>query len=239
MTSPNLTPERLLAIGAHPDDIDFGLGGTIAQLTAAGTEVTYCVITDGDAGGFDPEVPRSRIPEIRRSEQRAAAAVLGAADVVFLGYRDGELTITHGLRRDLARVIRQVRPDVAVVQTPVRNIDRMYASHPDHLAAGEAGMQAIYPDARNPFAHPSLLTDEGLQEWAVPQTWIVGYPEPDYFRDITDVLPTKVAALRAHESQTAHMDIEAGLRDWGGGMARMGGLPDGRIAEAFRVLNTA
>ena len=239
MTSPNLTPERLLAIGAHPDDIDFGLGGTIAQLTAAGTEVTYCVITDGDAGGFDPEVPRSRIPEIRRSEQRAAAAVLGAADVVFLGYRDGELTITHGLRRDLARVIRQVRPDVAVVQTPVRNIDRMYASHPDHLAAGEAGMQAIYPDARNPFAHPSLLTDEGLQEWSVPQTWIVGCPEPDYFRDITDVLPTKVAALRAHESQTAHMDIEAGLRDWGGGMARMGGLPDGRIAEAFRVLDTA
>ena len=239
MTSPNLTPERLLAIGAHPDDIDFGLGGTIAQLTAAGTEVTYCVITDGDAGGFDPEVPRSRIPEIRRSEQRAAAAVLGAADVVFLGYRDGELTITHELRRDLARVIRQVRPDVAVVQTPVRNIDRMYASHPDHLAAGEAGMQAIYPDARNPFAHPSLLADEGLQEWAVPQTWIVGYPEPDYFRDIADVLPTKVAALRAHESQTAHMDIEAGLRDWGGGMARMGGLPDGRIAEAFRVLNTA
>ncbi len=237
--TPNETPGRVLAIAAHPDDIDFGLGGTIAHLTAGGSEVVYCVVTDGDAGGFDPDVPRSEIPAIRRAEQRAAAEVLGAADVMFLGYRDGELTVSHGLRRDIARVIRKVRPDVAVVQSPVRNIDRMYASHPDHIAAGEAGMQAIYPDARNPFAHPTLLQDEGLEEWAVPQTWIVGYPEPTWFRDITDVLDRKVAALRAHESQTAHMDIEAGLREWGGAMALAGGLPEGAVAEAFRVLDTA
>ena len=237
--TPNETPGRVLAIAAHPDDIDFGLGGTFAHLTAGGSEVVYCVVTDGDAGGFDPEVPRSEIPAIRRAEQRAAAEVLGAADVMFLGYRDGELTVSHGLRRDIARVIRKVRPDVAVVQSPVRNIDRMYASHPDHIAAGEAGMQAIYPDARNPFAHPTLLQDEGLEEWAVPQTWIVGYPEPTWFRDITDVLDRKVAALRAHESQTAHMDIEAGLREWGGAMALAGGLPEGAVAEAFRVLDTA
>jgi len=237
--TPNETPGRVLAIAAHPDDIDFGLGGTIAHLTAGGSEVVYCVVTDGDAGGFDPEVPRSEIPAIRRAEQRAAAEVLGAADVMFLGYRDGELTVSHGLRRDIARGIRKVRPDVAVVQSPVRNIDRMYASHPDHIAAGEAGMQAIYPDARNPFAHPTLLQDEGLEEWAVPQTWIVGYPEPTWFRDITDVLDRKVAALRAHESQTAHMDIEAGLREWGGAMALAGGLPEGAVAEAFRVLDTA
>ena len=237
--TPNETPGRVLAIAAHPDDIDFGIGGTIAHLTAGGSEVVYCVVTDGDAGGFDPEVPRSEIPAIRRAEHRAAAEVLGAADVMFLGYRDGELTVSHGLRRDIARVIRKVRPDVAVVQSPVRNIDRMYASHPDHIAAGEAGMQAIYPDARNPFAHPTLLQDEGLEEWAVPQTWIVGYPEPTWFRDITDVLDRKVAALRAHESQTAHMDIEAGLREWGGAMALAGGLPEGAVAEAFRVLDTA
>ena len=237
--TPNETPGRVLAIAAHPDDIDFGLGGTIAHLTAGGSEVVYCVVTDGDAGGFDPDVPRSEIPAIRRAEQRAAAEVLGAADVMFLGYRDGELTVSHGLRRDIARVIRKVRPDVAIVQSPVRNIDRMYASHPDHIAAGEAGMQAIYPDARNPFAHPTLLQDEGLEEWAVPQTWIVGYPEPTWFRDITDVLDRKVAALRAHESQTAHMDIEAGLREWGGAMALAGGLPEGAVAEAFRVLDTA
>ena len=239
MPTPDPAPARLLAIAAHPDDIDFGAGGTIARLAAAGTEVTYCVITDGDAGGFDPSVPRSEIPGIRRREQEAAAAVLGAKAVQFLGYRDGELTVSHGLRRDIARVIRQVRPDVAIVQTPVRNLDRMYASHPDHLAAGEAAMQAIYPDARNPFAHPSLLQDEGLEEWTVPQTWIAGYSEPDYFPDITAQLGQKVAALQAHESQTAHMDIEAMLRGWGGQMAQSQGLPEGTVCEGFKVLDTA
>jgi LmbE family N-acetylglucosaminyl deacetylase len=237
--TPNAAPERLLAIAAHPDDTDFGIGGTVAQFARAGTEVTYCIVTDGDAGGFDPSVPRSEIPKIRRAEQWAAARILGVHDIVLLGYRDGELTVTHGLRRDIARVIRRVRPDVAVVQSPVRNIDRMYASHPDHIAAGEAAMQAIYPDARNPFAHPSLLADEGLTEWTVPQTWIVGYPEPNHFVDITETLPVKIAALRAHESQTAHLDLDEHLREWGGELARMGGLPDGSVAEAFRVLDTA
>lgn len=237
--TPNPAPERLLAIAAHPDDIDFGLGGTVAMLAAAGTEVTYCVITDGDAGGFDPAVPRSEIPGIRHAEQRAAAGVLGVRDVVFLGYRDGELTVTHGLRRDLSRVIRTVRPDVTVVQSPVRNIDRMYASHPDHIAAGEAGLQAIYPDARNPFAHASLLADEGLTEWTVPQTWIVGYSDPNHWVDVTDVFELKVEALRQHHSQTAHLDLPGHLRPWGEENARAGGLPAGRVAEAFRVMDTA
>lgn len=239
MTEPDRRPRRLLAIAAHPDDIDFGMGGTVALLSDSGTEVSYCVITDGDAGGFDPEVPRSQIPGIRRAEQRDAAAVLGAGEVHFLGYRDGELTITHGLRRDLSRVIRQVKPDVVVVQSPIRNIDRMYSSHPDHIAAGEAGMQAIYPDSRNPFAHPSLLHDEGLQEWKVPQTWIVGYPEPNHWMDISPVFDRKIAALRAHASQTAHMDdLAERMRTWGQSNARTAGLPEGAIAEAFRVVDT-
>lgn len=233
------TPGRMLAIAAHPDDIDFGLGGTVAQLTAAGTEVTYCVITDGDAGGFDPAVPRSEIPGIRRAEQRAAAKVLGVREVVFLGYRDGELTVTHGLRRDLSRVIRQVRPDLAVVQSPIRNLDRMYASHPDHLAAGEAAMQAIYPDARNPFAHPSLLADEGLAEWTVSQTWIAGYDQPNHWVDITDVFDVKLEALRQHHSQVAHLDLHEHLRSWGELNAVAAGWPEGRVAEAFRQVDTA
>jgi LmbE family N-acetylglucosaminyl deacetylase len=237
--NPTKNPQRLLAIGAHPDDIDFGLAGTIALLAARGTHVTYCVVTDGDAGGFDPDVPRSEIPGIRRAEERAAMEIVGAKEVHFLGYRDGELTITHGLRRDLSRIIRMVKPDVVVVQSPIRNMDRMYGSHPDHIAAGEASMQAIYPDARNPFAHPSLLADEGLEEWAVPQTWVVGYPQPNHWIDITDVFDTKVAALRAHVSQTAHMaDLPDLLRRTAASHAREGGLPEGRLAEAVRVLDT-
>ena len=130
--------------------------GTIATWTRAGVEVTYCIVTDGDAGGFDPLVPRSEIPGIRRAEQRAAAAVVGVSDVRFLGYVDGELAVSHDLRRDISRVIRQVRPQRMLVQSPERNWKRIQASHPDHLAAGEAAIQAVYPDARNPFAHPAL-----------------------------------------------------------------------------------
>ena len=128
--------ERALVITAHPDDVDFGAAGTVASWVAQGTEVTYCVITDGDAGGFDPTVPRSEIPRIRREEQVAAARILGVNDVRFLGYRDGELEVTHGLRRDISRVIRDVRPQRALIQSPERNWHRIPASHPDHMAAG-------------------------------------------------------------------------------------------------------
>jgi LmbE family N-acetylglucosaminyl deacetylase len=201
---------------------------------AEGIEVTYCIVTDGDAGGFDPAVPRSQIPTIRRAEQIAAGAVLGVRDVRFLGYRDGELTVTHDLRRDISRVIRQVRPQRMLIQSPERNWRRLPASHPDHMAAGEAAIFAIYPDARNPFAHPVLLNDEGLDAWTVHDVWVFGTPTPDTFVDITEHFDTKIAALRAHESQTAHMDdLEDRIRGWGAMMAEMGGLPEGRLAESF------
>lgn len=226
--------ERILVVTAHPDDVDFGAAGAIAGWVAEGIEVTYCIVTDGDAGGFDPTVPRSQIPTIRRAEQIAAGAVLGVHDVRFLGYRDGELTVTHDLRRDISRVIRQVRPQRMLIQSPERNWRRLPASHPDHMAAGEAAIFAIYPDARNPFAHPVLLNDEGLEAWTVHDVWVFGTPTPDTFIDITAHFDTKIAALRAHESQTSHMDdLEDRIRGWGVVMAEMGGLPEGRLAESF------
>ncbi|MCU0264515.1 MAG: PIG-L family deacetylase [Actinomycetia bacterium] len=232
--------ERILAVTAHPDDIDFGAGGTVATWTAAGIEVVYAVVTNGDAGGFDPDVPREEIPRIRQEEQRAAAACLGVRDVRFLNYVDGELTVSHDLRRDISRVIRQVRPQRMLVQSPERNWQRIAASHPDHLAAGEAALQAVYPDARNPFAHQSLLRDEGLAEWTVPEVWVMAGPQPDHWVDVTATFDRKVAALRAHVSQTAHMDdLEGMLREWLGRQAQAAGLPEGRLAEAFHVVSTA
>lgn len=231
--------DRVLVVVAHPDDADFGAAGTVARWVDAGTSVTYCVVTDGDAGGFDPNVPRSEIPGIRRAEQRAAAARVGVSDVRFLGYRDGELAVSHGLRRDISRVIRQVRPNRIVIQSPERNWERIYASHPDHLAAGEAAMQAVYPDARNPFAHPTLLADEGLEAWTVGEVWVMGTNRPNRFVDVTDVFDRKVAALLSHESQTAHLeDLDGMLRDWLTRNARLGGLPNGRLAEAYLVVDT-
>ena len=232
--------QRLLAVLAHPDDVDFGAAGSIRAWVEAGVEVSYCLITNGDAGGFDPDVPRSQIPAIRQAEQRAAGAVLGVTDIGFLGYRDGELAVSHGLRRDISRVIRQARPDRMLIQSPERNWGRIQASHPDHLAAGEAAIQAVYPDARNPFAHASLLADEGLEAWTVPEVWIMASPAPDFFVDITDQFPHKVAALRAHESQTGHMDdLEDRIRGWMTMWAQQGGLPEGRLAEAFKIVGTA
>ncbi len=231
---------RVLAVMAHPDDVDFGAGGTVKAWTDAGIEVTYCLVTNGDAGGFDPDVPRSEIPGIRQSEQRAAGAALGVTDVRFLGYVDGELSVSHELRRDISRVIRQVRPDRMLIQSPDRNWQRIQASHPDHLAAGDAAIQAVYPDARNPFAHPSLLQDEGLEEWAVPEVWVLASPTPNQFVDVTDNFAAKIAALRAHASQTSHMDdLEARIREWTGRQAQQAGLPEGRLAEAFMVVSTA
>lgn len=231
--------ERVLVVTAHPDDVDFGASGTLAHWSAAGVAVTLCVITDGDAGGFDPDVPRSDIPGIRHAEQRSAAAHWGASEVVFLGYRDGELTVSHDLRRDISRVIRQVRPRRMVTQSPERNWERIPASHPDHLAAGEAAIQAVYPDARNPFAHTSLLGDEGLEAWTVEEVWVMGGPQPNHAVDITDTFPAKIAALRAHESQTAHMeDLESFVRGWGEMTAERFGLTAGRLAEAFQVVRT-
>jgi LmbE family N-acetylglucosaminyl deacetylase len=225
---------RVLAVAAHPDDLDFGAAGTVAGFTARGVEVTYCLCTDGDAGGFDPDVARSQIPAIRQSEQRAAAALLGVTDVRFLGYSDGSLEATMGLRRDISRVIRQVRPQLMLVQSPERNWDRIPASHPDHMAAGEASLRAVYPDARNPFAHPTLLVDEGLEAWTVQELWVMGHPTIDHFIDITDTFATKVDALRAHTSQTEHLtELDAFLRGWATGHAARAGLAEGRLAEGF------
>ena len=232
--------ERVLVVMSHPDDVDFGCAGTVAAWTAAGIEVEYCIVTYGDAGGFDPDVPRSEIPKIRAAEQRAAAAAVGVAEVVFLGHADGAVEVSFALRRDISRQIRRVRPQRVLTHSPMRNWQRIAPSHPDHLRTGEAALCAVYPDARNPFAFPELLHDEGLAEWKVAEVWMSGGPAPDHFVDVTETFDKKVAALREHKSQTAHMDdLEGMLRTWMGANALAASLPEGRLAEAFQVLSTA
>jgi LmbE family N-acetylglucosaminyl deacetylase len=231
---------RALVVAAHPDDIDFGAAGTVARWTDAGIDVTYCLVTDGDAGGFDESVPRTDIAPLRRKEQTAAAHCVGVHDLRFLAYPDGKVTPTLKLRKDLARVIRQVRPDRLVCPSPERNYQRIGASHPDHRVVGDAALDAVYPDARNPFAFPELLAHEGLAAWTVREVWMSASPAADHYVDITETFPRKLAALRAHESQTGHMDgLEDFLRGWLTRAAGQGGLPEGHLAETFQVINTA
>jgi LmbE family N-acetylglucosaminyl deacetylase len=230
--------ERALVITAHPDDVDFGAAGTVAVWTDGGVDVTYCVVTDGDAGGFDPDLPRQEIGPLRRREQTAAAKEVGVDRLVFLGYPDGRLQPTLELRRDLARVIRQVRPQRVIAQMPERNYERIFASHPDHLAAGEAAVCAVYPDSRNEFAFPELMA-EGLVPWSVPEMWLMAAPSPNRVVDITEHVERKIRALLCHESQ--HPDPEGmqeRVRVWFTATAERFGLPDGRLAEAFFVVAT-
>ena len=236
LTFPEI--ERALAVAAHPDDVDFAAAGTIATLTDAGVHVTYCLVTDGDAGGSDRSISRHDMAMLRRREQTAAAAQVGVTDLVFLGHGDGRVQPTLQLRADISAVIRRVRPRVVICQSPERNLDRIYASHPDHLAAAEATLCAVYPDARNPFAFPELF-DEVIEPWAVDEVWITtGLNGPNAV-DVTAAVDRKIAALMCHVSQhTDPQRTEAMVREWMINAAKQAGLPDGTAAESFRVVDT-
>ena len=237
MPKPDTEIERALVVGAHPDDIDFGCAGTVATWVDAGVEVTYLLVTRGDQGGFD-DTPREQMAALREAEQRAAAKAVGVTDVRFLeGYRDGWVEPTRELERDIARVIRQVRPQRMIIQSPERNYERLPASHSDHLATGEAAIRAIYPSARNPYAWPELISDEGLQPWIVSEVFISAHPGADHPVDVTATFDRKIAALREHRTQTEHLGdrLEPMVRDWLTRNAGVGGLPDGHLAEMYLV----
>lgn len=230
---------RALVVMAHPDDVDFGAAGTIAGWTDRGIAVTYLIVTDGDAGGFDRAVERGEIAGIRRREQRAAAGAVGVTDVRFLGYPDGALEVTDALRRDVSRVIRQVRPRRALIQTPEWNLDFIPgACHPDHQHAGEAALRAIYPDARNPFRFPELLAEEELEPWSVEEVWFGATAAPEHAVDITANLERKLTALAAHESQFpqgAAVVLDR-VREFTARIAADHALPEGSHAEEFKVV---
>jgi LmbE family N-acetylglucosaminyl deacetylase len=236
--SPEDGVRRALVVTAHPDDVDFGTAGTVAAFTSAGVEVTYCIVTNGDAGGSDREMSRADMAALRQDEQRAAAAVVGVSDVRFLGHPDGMVQATIELRRDISRVIRQVRPERVITQSPERNWDFIFASHPDHLAAGEAAVCAVYPDARNPFAHAELLDVEGLEPWTVNELWLMGPANvgAGIAVDTSASVDRKVAALLSHKSQIGDPEgISARVREWGQANGQAAGLPEGSSAELFRV----
>ena len=232
--------QRVLVVTAHPDDVDFAAAGTVASWTAAGIEVAYCIATRGDAGGFD-ETPRDQMPAIREAEQRTAAAAVGVSAVTFLDHPDGAVYVTHPLRRDITREIRRFRPDRVLTQSPERSWARLGPSHPDHLHVGEATYCAVYPDARNPFAHPELLRDEGLDPWTVREVWFSSAPGADHAVDVTDTFDRKVAALSAHVSQvgTDPTQLTNQIQRYLADNARQAGLPDGRLAELFSIVRTS
>jgi LmbE family N-acetylglucosaminyl deacetylase len=184
-------------------------------------------------------MPRAEMAALRQDEQRAAAAVVGVSDVRFLGFPDGMVEPTRELRRDISRVIRQVRPERVLAQSPERNLEFIFASHPDHLATAEAALDAVYPDARNPFAHTELLDVERLEPWTVPELWIMG-PGGEHAGvavDTTATVDRKVAALMCHKSQLPDPEaVKQRVQEWARVNGGVAGFAEGRSAELFRVI---
>ncbi|HEU4355566.1 MAG TPA: PIG-L deacetylase family protein [Actinomycetota bacterium] len=219
-----------LVIFAHPDDADYMCGGTIAAWTKEGTEVHYCVITDGSAGSNEPGVVREELAVVREAEQRAAADILGVKDLAFLGFRDGELEVNLETRRAVTRVVRRVRPEVVVAPDPSRLWSgNGYINHWDHKQAGTLALCAVMPDAPSRPQFPELL-DEGLEPFEIPNLWL-GSESADTYVDITSTIDTKLAALAAHQSQ--HAEASA---PWVRERARHLGEEAGvEYAEAFKT----
>ncbi|MEU0570378.1 PIG-L deacetylase family protein [Nonomuraea sp. NPDC005983] len=231
---------RVLLVAAHPDDADFSAAGTVALFVDRGVQVTYLLVTDGDAGGNERTLDNSGMAELRRAEQTAAAKAVGVTDVRFLGYSDGLVVPSLDLRRDIARVIRQVRPDLVITHHPDRNYQFIAPSHPDHRAVGGSTLDAVYPDARNPYAFPELAKDEGLEAWTVREVWLSGGSTPDHWVDITDAIDRKLTALQSHVSQVSHVEGFADfVRSRFAGWAERAGFGEGRYAEGFQVVPTA
>jgi LmbE family N-acetylglucosaminyl deacetylase len=212
-----------MVIVAHADDAEFAAAGTVALWAQEGWDVYYVLCTDGGSGGPDEATDvspaaRQLIVETRKKEQRAAADILGVKDVIFLDYTDGQLEPTLQLRRDIVRLLRRYRPSRLVFQTPERRWTpalSVGAYHPDHIAAGQATMAAVYPASQNPWDFPELL-EEGYQPHKVSELYIMAAPVANYGVDISTTLDRKILALRAHESQLASNidEIEKWMRAW-------------------------
>jgi LmbE family N-acetylglucosaminyl deacetylase len=193
-------PASVLVIVAHPDDAEFSAGGTIARWVASGTEVDYCICTRGDKGTSDAGALPGEVATVREREQRAAAAVLGVRSVRFLGHPDGMLQNSLELRREIVAVIRELRPAAVICSDPLRRYGPTYVNHPDHRAAAEAALDAVFPSARDPLVFPELLR-AGLEPHRVAEVFVSNPSEPSVAVDIATTLETKIAALREHASQ--------------------------------------
>lgn len=197
------TPKVVLGVAAHPDDLDFGAAGTIAAWVAAGAEVYYLILTNGNKGSSDFHADPKVLCETRRNEQREAARILGVKDVFFCDYEDGCLCVDMDVKRDIARVIRQVRPEAVITMDPSMLYDatRGFINHPDHRAAGQSALDAIYPLARDHLSLPELYNDEGLKPHNVATVYLINFNDQNCFIDISDTFDKKMEALAAHASQ--------------------------------------
>ena len=220
-------PTRAMAIFAHPDDAEFGCSATVALFAAMGVHVTYCLLTSGNKGTHDVEMPPDELARIRESEQRDAGAILGVKDFVFLRHGDGELEVSMRLRGEVCRAIREQKPDLVFTQDPWRP----YQTHPAHRVAGWSGMDGVIA-ARDHLFFPEQLRN-GLTHHRVPRVLLFGTAEPNIWFDVSRAIDKKIAALKAHASQIRNPGVLDRMRGFAATTGRAWGLD---AAEGFRYL---
>ncbi|MGE5377772.1 MAG: PIG-L deacetylase family protein [Bacteroidota bacterium] len=229
-------PKRAMSIHAHPDDQEFSVGGTLAKWARAGCEIISVIITSGDSGSNDPAKDGSHKQELaalREQEQRAANALLGVKETVFLGYPDGELEPTIALRRDLTRLIRQYKPDTVATGNPEAWFyGDEYVNHPDHRAAAQAACEAVFPSAGTRLIFTDLLA-AGYEPHDVRRLYIHGTEHPNTWVDITETLDLKIQALQQHASQIDPNEVGKWMTEWAAEDAKD---HDMKYAESFRVM---
>lgn len=227
------TPERVMVIMAHPDDIEFSCAGTIARWTKNGATACYVLVTSGDVGIAKRGISREQATEIREAEQTEAAKIAGVNEVVYLREPDGMVQPTLELRKKIVREIRKFKPEVVICADPtVVWAGSNYINHPDHRAAATAALDAIFPAAGQPNLFEEL-EEEGLFAHKPRKVYVTGWSEPDLFVNITETIETKIEALKAHKSQMKDWDPGPRIKEWA---AERGKDKEMAFAEAFRVI---
>ncbi len=221
--------QRVLVVTAHPDDSEFGAGGTVAKLVREGKQVSYCILTNGNKGSGDRSMTPERLVEIRAEEQRNAARVLGVEAVDFLGFPDCELEDTRETRMAVTAAIRRHRPDLLIAQNPMRT-KNLGASHRDHRVAAGIALDCVYPLARDHMAFPELLAQD-LEPHKVKEVYLMWWDQPEVVVDIADTIDLKLKALACHASQLKDMAaVEKRVRER---CAELGKPKGYAYAEAF------
>lgn len=227
-----LAPKVVLGVAAHPDDLDFGASASMAKFASQGAEIYYLILTDGSKGSADRSITSEQLIKMRRSEQLAAIKAVGGKDVTFLDYPDAALEISQALKRDIVREIRRLKPDVVITMDPsvLYSEVRGFINHPDHRAAGQATIDAVFPLARDYLTFPELLS-ENLEPHKVKTLLLTNFDKQNFYIDVSNTLDKKIAALEAHASQISDMDsIKQWITDWAAKAGKQAGY---NYAEGF------
>lgn len=235
MTQQNfnvLKPHIILGVAAHPDDLDYSAAGSFASFASQGAAVHYLILTDGSKGTSDREATAQNLRKIREKEQQESLRAIGAKSVQFLGYPDGELVVTMELKKEIVKTIRQLKPDVVVTFDPsmLYSANRGFINHPDHRAAGQATLDAVFPLARDHLSFPEL-DNLGFKPHKVKTILLANFNETNFRVDITKTIDRKIEALKAHKSQVSDITAtEIRIRK----LAEEAGQPAGfKYAEQF------